>query len=62
MHKEVNGCHIPEVDIGVEHPFDRVFHLAADEGEAAGRNVDELDWEHRGGREFPEVRFGNGGV
>ena len=62
MRKEVNGGHIPEVDIGVEHLFDRVFHLAADEGEAAGRNVDELDWEHRGGSEFPAVKFGNADV
>jgi hypothetical protein len=60
------------VDIGVEHLFDLVFHLAADEDEAAGRNVvvcgfdedgvDELDREDREGSEFPEVGFGSGGV
>ena len=36
---EVNGVHVPEVDIGVQHFFDLVFHLAAGEDAAAGRSV-----------------------
>ena len=69
---EVDGVHVPEVDIGVQHFFDQVFHLAAGEDEAAGRNVvvcgfdedngDELDREDKEGSEFSEVGFGSWGA
>ena len=60
------------MDIGVEHLFDLVFHLAADEDEAAGRNVvvcgfdedgvAEPDRAWRTGKGVSSQKLGLGGV